>query len=434
MTMPFVYRRLDRLFYQVKQRIPLNDTLLLTPSIVFGVVPQSSLPNRPHQIMRGDFEVCPAKPGDFVISMSSFQHGFEYCSNDGGISPDYTLLRPKFDKQVGRFFKYSLKSQFLIQQLSLFRSGIRQGQRLQWNRIRYVRIPVPDLETAKVVADFLDRETGRIDDLIGKKQRLLKLADEKRAALITAAITGWINAETVRGSISEVYKGMGFWPRGCWEELMPLKHVCIINPETLPESTDPDFEFHYIDIGNVTLHDGVIAHDTIRFSQSPSRARKPVREGDVIVSTVRTYLKAVALIGSNANNRVVSTGFAVLRPKPEVSPRYLHRVVQSDPFVEGVVVASTGISYPAINPSTLGNILVTCPDRKTQDTIADFLDRETGRIDALKAKTLASIDRLREYRAALITAAVTGQIDVTVGSGSGAAERQLEAIQQAEQA
>ena len=66
---------------------------------------------------------------------------------------------------------------------------------------------------------------------------------------------------------------------------------------------------------------------------------------------------------------------------------------------------------------------------RDQKAIADFLDRETGRIDDLKAKTLASIDRLREYRAALITAAVTGQIDVTAGNVSGAAQRRLEAIQ-----
>lgn len=135
MTLIFQHHRLDHLFREVKQTIPLAESELLTPSTVYGVVPQSSLPSKPHQVMREGYEVHPAMPGDFVISMSSFLHGFEYCTRYGGISPDYTLLRPRFDEQIGRFLRYSLKSDFLIQQLTVFRNGIRQGQRLQWNRV-----------------------------------------------------------------------------------------------------------------------------------------------------------------------------------------------------------------------------------------------------------------------------------------------------------
>ena len=139
--------------------------------------------------MRDGYEVYPAIPGDFVISMSSFLHGFEYCTIYGGISPDYTLLRPRFDEAVGRFLRYSLKSDFLIQQLTVFRNGIRQGQRLQWNRVRYVRIPVPDVNAANVVADFLDRETLRIDRLIEQKRRFLRGVGHRIEALVDQAVS-----------------------------------------------------------------------------------------------------------------------------------------------------------------------------------------------------------------------------------------------------
>jgi type I restriction enzyme S subunit len=179
---------------------------------------------------------------------------------------------------------------------------------------------------------------------------------------------------------------MNFWPQSCSQQLSPLKHACKLNPEALPETTDPEYEFEYVDIGNVTLEAGVGDRQTMTFGSAPSRARKPVQPGDILVSTVRTYLKAVAFIGLEADHWVASTGFAVLRPKQVLEPRYLYRVVQSNPFVDAVVAASTGVSYPAINPSALGSINIPLPDLGTQKLIAAFLDREIARIDQLVEK------------------------------------------------
>jgi type I restriction enzyme S subunit len=202
---------------------------------------------------------------------------------------------------------------------------------------------------------------------------------------------------------------MTFWPARCCEILRPLKHVCRLNPDILSESTDPDFEFEYIDIGNVSLEAGVVASESMKFENSPSRARKPVQPGDVIVSTVRTYLKAVAAIRSNAKDWVVSTGFAVLRKSPQIEPRYLYRVVQSNPFVEAVVAASTGVSYPAISSSALGNILIPIPDLDTQKAIADFLDQETDRIDQLIMKKVQLVNLLEERERGLLYSVTTGK-------------------------
>lgn len=196
---------------------------------------------------------------------------------------------------------------------------------------------------------------------------------------------------------------MSYWPESVSSELKPLKHVCRVNPEALPENTNPNFEFNYIDIGNVTLEKGVSETERMRFEDAPSRARKPVRYGDVIVSTVRTYLRAVAGIGAGADNWVVSTGFAVLRPRDGADPRFLLRVIQSTPFIESVVTSSTGVSYPAINSSTLGDLPVPLPDRETQKAIADFLDFETARIDQLIEKKQRLVELLPEKEKAAIS-------------------------------
>lgn len=205
---------------------------------------------------------------------------------------------------------------------------------------------------------------------------------------------------------------MTFWPKACHDMLRPLKHTSWINPDTLPETTDPNLEFEYIDIGNVTLESGVIGRERMTFGNAPCRARKPVRPDDVIVSTVRTYLKAVASISSESDRWVVSTGFAVLRNKPCINPRYLYRVVQSNPFVEAVVAVSTGVSYPAINPSTLGRIPVPIPDLSTQKAIANFLDHETAHIDQLVEKKQRLVELIREREEAAFLGAVTGK-DIT---------------------
>lgn len=215
---------------------------------------------------------------------------------------------------------------------------------------------------------------------------------------------------------------MNFWPRTCQENLRALKRVALLNPETLPESTDPDFEFDYVDIGNVSLEGGIVARERMRFADSPSRARKPVRNGDVIISTVRTYLRAVASIDKGADGCIASTGFAVIRPYKNADYRFLFRVIQSNPFVENVVAESNGVSYPAINPSRLENLLVPLPDLENQRHIADFLDRETARIDQLIEKKNRFVDIIDEKRSALITAAVTGLFDTLTGHTRKSAE------------
>ena len=165
--------------------------------------------------------------------------------------------------------------------------------------------------------------------------------------------------------------------------MKPLKHSVAINAEELHGSTDPDYEIEYVDIGNVSLVEGITATAAYRFEDAPSRARRRVRDGDVIISTVRTYLKAVARIVQPPANLIASTGFAVLRPGVELDPSFLYRLVQCEEFVGRVVAHSTGVSYPAIAPTTLGCFEIWLPPLPEQHAIAAFLDRKTHQIDGL---------------------------------------------------
>lgn len=189
-----------------------------------------------------------------------------------------------------------------------------------------------------------------------------------------------------------------------------LKYIAACNSNVLPETTDEGFEFRYVDIGNVTQGSMDLDTNLIQFSAAPSRARRLATTGDSVVSTVRTYLRAVATVPESTEPLVFSTGFAVLQPRQDVCPAFLSYYLQSDEFVDRVVAHSDGVSYPAITASRLVSLHLRLPPREEQQPIADYLDRETAHIDALIAKQEALIETLRERRAGVVAQAFDGNV------------------------
>ena len=190
---------------------------------------------------------------------------------------------------------------------------------------------------------------------------------------------------------------------------LALKHLASINDETLPESTPEDVGIRYIEISDVSESGGVGHASEVTFGKAPSRARRIVRTKDVLVSTVRTYLCAVATVPSKYDGAVASTGFAALRAR-NIDPKFLKYAVLNRAFLDEVVARSVGISYPAINASELMRIKVALPDTTAkQRAIADYLDRETVRIDAFIAKNEQLIALLTERRAAIRGALAVGR-------------------------
>lgn len=194
-----------------------------------------------------------------------------------------------------------------------------------------------------------------------------------------------------------------------------LKYVATINDETLSETTNPDIEIEYVDIGDVDSTGKICGSTVYQFKDAPSRARRIVRHGDVIISTVRTYLQAIAAIESPPSNLVVSTGFAVVRPRKDLlNARFCKHALREIEFLHEVQARSVGVSYPAINASELGNISIPVPSLGEQEKLAQHLDRQTAKIDALIAAKQKLLTLLAEKRRALITHAVTRGLDPNV--------------------
>ena len=190
-----------------------------------------------------------------------------------------------------------------------------------------------------------------------------------------------------------------------------LKRVSFVNKKTLPENTDPNFTFQYLDIGSVNENEVLNVEERLIFENSPSRARRIVSSGDSIIATVRTYLKAISYFDHVKADTIASTGFAVLTPSKKLQPKYLYYYLLSDRFINQVIIRSKGVSYPAITPVDLGAIEMNIPPKEVQLKIINYLDEKTLSIDKIIEKKQKQIELLREKRASVINLAVTKGID-----------------------
>ena len=193
-----------------------------------------------------------------------------------------------------------------------------------------------------------------------------------------------------------------------------LKHLVSYNDDTLGANTNPDYEFHYIEISDVDYIDGIKINEKIRFEDSPSRARRVVRPHDVIVSTVRTYLRAIGVF-PDIKDGVCSTGFCVLRGNiEELDQEFLSYSVRSEWFISEVIGNSYGVSYPAINSSELVELKIAVPPKEEQKLISRYLGKKTEQIDSLIEKIQKKIKFLKEQRTSLINQCVTKGLDANI--------------------
>jgi type I restriction enzyme S subunit len=146
------------------------------------------------------------------------------------------------------------------------------------------------------------------------------------------------------------------------------------------------------------------------FDVAPSRAKRIVKKGDTIISTVRTYLKAIASIDEEVSDLIVSTGFAVISPRKEMANKYCSYLLTSNCIVDEICALSTGVSYPATNATVIGDLFFLVPTITEQRAIINYLDSKTAHIDRIVATLNIQIDKLKELRKTLINDIVTGKI------------------------
>jgi type I restriction enzyme S subunit len=196
-------------------------------------------------------------------------------------------------------------------------------------------------------------------------------------------------------------------------QIVKLKYIVSCNDDVISVQPTDDYQINYIEIGDVSLQKGIFNSSVQNIQEAPSRARRVIKKNDVIISTVRTYLKAISMVSEPFDGYIASTGFAVLRAK-EVHHNFLNYLVQNETFIEEIISKSVGASYPAITSNNLLNIVVPLPSPSEQSKIAQYLDYQTSLIDQLIQQKEKLVALLKEKRQSVINEAVTKGLNPNV--------------------
>ncbi|TFF71883.1 restriction endonuclease subunit S [Aeromonas taiwanensis] len=354
-----------------------------------------------------------AQPDELVLNRMQAGNAMFFRNRQSGlVSPDYAvfrLLRDDNPEYLGHLFRsWPMRGLFRSESKGLG-TGTSGFLRLYSDRFAALEIPLPPRPEQDQIVAYLRVQDAHIAHFIKTKRDLIKLLTEQKLRIIDHAVTrGLDSSVTLKPSGIE---WLGEVPE-LWE-VKPLKRWVRLNARTLGQKTNPGFEFRYVDIGSVQTGRLVKELERIRFEAAPSRARRVLRQGDTIISTVRTYLKAIWYVGEDADDLIASTGFAVLTPGKNVEPEYLGFVIQSSAFVNRVAANSIGIAYPAIAETVLGRFPVALPPTvDEQQAIVAHIKTESAPLDGAIARTEEEIKLIREYRDRLIADVVTGQVDV----------------------
>ena len=323
------------------------------------------------------------------------------------------IIRSRPKVLFGDYLLRAFQSCAINQQFQVAASGVtRYG--LPKASIGDAWIPLPDTDEQQVIADFLDRETARLNALVAKKQKLIERLKEKRIALISRTVTRGLNPKAKLKPSGIAW--LGDIPKH-WD-VKQLKHLGSIVSGNAFDSRDfTSSGIRVLKIANI---------QTLRLDWSdesflPEEFYKEyqnfaVSDGDVVFALTRpiisTGLKAaIAKIG---NERILlNQRNALFRPRPDVNRDFFYHALFCVSFKAAfeTQIDFTG-QQPNISPIDIGNIKIPVPSLIEQTAIAVYLDAETKKLDALVAKVETAVERLQEYRDALITAAVTGKIDV----------------------
>ncbi len=281
---------------------------------------------------------------------------------------------------------------------------------LSADQIGRLRICLPPLDEQRAIAAFLDRETERIDALVTKKQALIERLQEYRTALITRTVTRGLPPEAARAAGLDPNPSLK--PSGVewlgdipehWE-VRRLEHSVRRAGNKLEAEDVGDLP--YVGLEHVESWTGRLSR--LDSNVTPEGDSREFAAGDVLFGKLRPYL---AKAFCPKFDGVCSSEFLVLKPT-SFWRGYLLFLLLSNGLVSLVNSSTYGAKMPRANWEFVGGVLLPLPPFDEQRAIADYLDEETARLDELTTLVELAIERLQEYRTALITAAVTGKIDV----------------------
>jgi len=325
-------------------------------------------------------------------------------------SVDNVIFRPSHE-YIAKYVVYRFSATDYFHEMGLLASGATM-QRISRTELGNVRIAWPSKKEQLAIVEHLDRETARIDALVEKKTRFIELLREKRQALITHAVTKGLDPK-VKMKDSGV-EWLGEVPEH-WQ-IRPLRHISRFSGGGTPSRDNPDYwngSIPWVSPKDMKFEFIHGSEEGITVAGLENSTSTLVPEGRVLLVVRSGILKHTIPVAINRVPVALNQDMkAVWLDKNYMEASYFMRFVQA--FNDDLLSAwlKQGATVESIEQDYLANTVIAVPPIEEQQQISIEINKENARIDALVSKTGRSIELLKERRSALITAAVTGQIDL----------------------
>lgn len=349
--------------------------------------------------------------GDLVYNMMrAWQGGFGAVMVTGMVSPAYVVARPIRDFQT-KFVERLLRTPNAVEEMRRHSRGVTDFRlRLYWDEFKSMKVVLPDKAEQAAIAAFLDRETGKIDALVAEQEKLIELLKEKRQAIISHAVTKGLDPSVPMKDSGIEWLGEvpAHWDR------VQLGRLC------RQVSDGPHFSPEYVDDGVMFLSarnirvDGWSLDDAKYVSEGDYQEfckRVVPEKGDILYTKGGTT--GIARVVDLDERFQVWVHVAVLKIHAElVCPYFLAHSLNGTGCYEQSQLHTRGATNQDLGLTRMVKIWLALPPPTEQVAIVAYLDDQTAKFDSLVAEAQRAIELLKEHRSALISAAITGKIDV----------------------
>lgn len=383
---------------------------LLAATQTKGVVRKQDYENRTVLAMKDLHLLKHVCINDFVISLRSFQGGIEFARHQGIISPAYTIIYLRKPSHH-QFFALLLKSKPYIESLSFFVTGIRQGQNIDYQKLRMSLLPVPTEEDQIFIVRYLNHIDRLVRRYINAKKKLIKLLNEQKQAIINKAVTRGLDPN-VRLKPSGV-EWLGDVPEG-WE-IKKLKFEVKILGGGTPSKANEEFWLGDIpwvspkDMKTDWIND---TEDHITHTAVLQSATKMIEPGAILIVVRSGILRSQIPVAINTRMVTINQDMKALLPTKSLLSEYLFFLIQGNQKTLLTEWTKQGATVESIEYEFMANTLIPVPSLNEQNKITFYINQKIKLFNQSIDNIQKEITLIQEYHTRLITDVVTGKLDV----------------------
>ena len=389
---------------------------LLAATQNHGVILKSQYENRTVEAVKSLDTLKLVEIGDFVISLRSFQGGLEYAHNRGIISPAYTILTPTHIK--ASYFKHLSKSDIFISLLKSSVTGIREGQNIDYNKLKESLLPIPPEEEQKAMGCYLDAATSKIDKAIDMQQKMIDLLNERKQIIIQNAVTKGLD-ENVEMKDSGV-EWIGMIPKH-WEIEPFGKHFTFGKGLPITKANLQEEGVAVISYGQVhakynlgtTLTETLVRYVSPKYLETHPQCL--LNKNDFIFADTSEDVEGSGNFAFNDYKDKIFAGYhtVVARPKDLIYPKYYAYLFKSRAWKSQIQSLVNGVKVYSIGKRILKTSTLLIPSESEQKEIVKVLDLKTAAIEKSIENISHQIALLQERKQIIINEVVTGKVKVS---------------------